>query len=322
MPTEVDDGWWLRVVLDNGTDGWVQALNVVVTGDAEALPLSSPDDPAPQVLYRYGSMQAFRLKTGIGTPACSEAPADGIIIQTPDGAGEVLFEINQVPIMLGSTAVIRTTESTLRIALVEGEAGIGDVTGRRGGIPAGHVGVFELDANGDATGDYVVEPYTDADVANLPIALLPRPVEVRSVADIAALRDAPMRDGRWIVRHITASITSTGPGASICDFDTSMLVEELTDVDVFVTTNADGTLTITHFFGQTYVYTRDDDGVWRMPPSEIDTGEEETRMTVEVEYIFEGDTGSATEITIYSATIGNDFTCTITVPYLVQFVGD
>lgn len=315
VPGEFEDEWWLRVVLDNGTDGWVlrENSNLVIDGDMYALPLSSPGDPAPQALDSYRSMQSFRLKTGIGALACSEAPADGIIIQTPDGAGEVLFEINQVTFTLGSTAVIRTTDSALRIAMVEGYAGIEETAGRSGVIRAGSVGVFPLDANGDATGEHTVEDYTDADVASLPIALLPRPVEVRSPDDIAALRAAPVRDGRWIMRHAIVSWTGTDPGFCERSANDWLIWNELIGTEFYATTtNADGTLTVHYPLGEEETYTRDDDGVWRT------AGLEDFNFTATFEHVFEGDTGIHTIVYTYSF---DTLKCTTTIQVETEFAG-
>lgn len=325
-PGEFEDEWWLRVVLDNGTDGWVlrSNANLVVTGDMFALPLSSPSDPAPQALDSYRSMQAFSLRTGIGAPSCSEAPADGIIIQTPDGAGDVALEINQVTLTLGSpnsmhgsTAVMRTTDSTLRIALVEGYAGIEASAGRSAVIQAGHVGVFQLDANGDATGEYTVENYSDTDVASLPIALLPRQIEVRSAGEIAALRAAPVRDGRWAVLHPTLSWTGTD--LEFCERlanDSMIGWDEAIGSELYATTtNADDTLTVRYLLavGEDLIYTRDDDGIWRV------VFPEEYGFTAILEYVFEGDTGIHTMVYIFS---DGPLTCTTTTHVRLAFVGD
>ncbi len=200
------DGSWLRVVLEDGTDGWVSSAVVTVDGDAGLLGELTADDPAPVAGGSYGPMQAFRLRTGIGAPACSEAPADGILIQTPEGAGEVTFEINKVTMTLGSTAVARTSEGAMRVALLDGQAGI-SVAGKSGVIRAGRVGIFELDADGDATGEYTIEDYTEADVASLPLVLLPEPVALGTGE--AALP----REGQWRM-DTTVSNQSTCPGAA------------------------------------------------------------------------------------------------------------
>ncbi|MCS6837101.1 MAG: hypothetical protein NZ750_13925 [Anaerolineae bacterium] len=69
-------------------------------------------------------MQAFILKTGLGDAPCQEAPASGLIVQTPEGAGQVAVTVNGVDISMGSTVLFRSqpgkefTVSTLEGAAV------------------------------------------------------------------------------------------------------------------------------------------------------------------------------------------------------------
>lgn len=68
-------------------------------------------------------MQAFYFRPGIGQTTCNEAPASGMLVQTPSGVGMVNFSVNGVDVALGSTALI-TMEGTERmhIALLEGRS--------------------------------------------------------------------------------------------------------------------------------------------------------------------------------------------------------
>ena len=70
----------------------VSALNVVDSTDAE---------------IPFKPMQAFYFKTGITQTSCAEAPQDGILIQTPEGAGQINIRANDVDIQLGSTAYLQ-----------------------------------------------------------------------------------------------------------------------------------------------------------------------------------------------------------------------
>jgi hypothetical protein len=76
-------------------------------------------------------MQAIYLATGLGNAQCSEAPDSGLLVQTPQGAGQITFNINGVDISAGSTVVFsaypgkRMRVSTLQgaaILYLEGEA--------------------------------------------------------------------------------------------------------------------------------------------------------------------------------------------------------
>lgn len=249
MPQQVvgrlADGSWLRLVLADGMDGWVSASVVSVDGDVDALPELAADAPAPTKAYK--PMQAFRLRTGLGTPLCSEAPTDGIMIQTPGGAGTVEFEVNGVRIALGSTAVMRTTDDTLRVALVDGQAAI-TVAHQKGVIRTGRVGIFELDADGEATGEYTVENYTEADVAALPVGLLPDSITVPSPGE-AAVSGTPL-SGRWQADGKASAQTSCPDVLGFLPDNTSVVVFTV-DGDTLTIAEASGALV------------READGRWR-----------------------------------------------------------
>ena len=73
--------------------GDVEVVNAVETGDVES------GEATP--------MQAFYLSTGLGDSQCSEAPDSGMIVQTPDGVGEVAFTVNEVDVQMGSTVLFQ-----------------------------------------------------------------------------------------------------------------------------------------------------------------------------------------------------------------------
>jgi uncharacterized protein YgiM (DUF1202 family) len=115
------DSSWLRVRLDGETGGWVFASLVNVEGDINSLDVIGGGGgyaPAP------GPMQAFTFRSGSNDRPCDEAPNSGLIIQTPEGVGEISFLINEVDIRLGSTAYLTTPtggdSNQLQISLIEG----------------------------------------------------------------------------------------------------------------------------------------------------------------------------------------------------------
>lgn len=69
-------------------------------------------------------MQAFYLKTGIGTTQCAAAPTNGIMIHTPKGVGIINLTINGARMAFGSSAFITgqsdETGGRLRVTLLEG----------------------------------------------------------------------------------------------------------------------------------------------------------------------------------------------------------
>jgi hypothetical protein len=109
---------WVRVgqSVDTQAFGWVQAANVVA--DLNRLPNVNPNDQAAS------PMQAFYFRTGIGAPQCIEAPRDGMVVQTPRGAGRINFTVNGIDVGLGSTAYITSpleNENTC-VSLITGDA--------------------------------------------------------------------------------------------------------------------------------------------------------------------------------------------------------
>lgn len=72
---------------------------------------------------QYRPMQAFYFTSGIGPSRCQTFPDSGLLIETPQEAVEVTFEINEVIIQLGSTAFLSfSDQQTLDVALLDGIA--------------------------------------------------------------------------------------------------------------------------------------------------------------------------------------------------------
>jgi hypothetical protein len=94
---------WVRIEIPNndlGQYGWVSKQLIATSGDFSTLNVISPDQP------EYGPMQAFYLSTGIGAPACNEMPENGLLVQTPEGVGEINLLVNEVEISMGSTVFL------------------------------------------------------------------------------------------------------------------------------------------------------------------------------------------------------------------------
>jgi len=71
-----------------------------------------------------GNMQAFYFTSGLGTPACKEAPRDGILVRSPNHT-EVTFTANGVQVTIASTVILRAERNkSFDISLVEGHARI------------------------------------------------------------------------------------------------------------------------------------------------------------------------------------------------------
>lgn len=111
---------WLRVKYEDyrTRTGWV--LSDLVQVDLAALPSVEADSLV------YNPMQAFYLRTGLGAPQCGEVPTDGVMVQTPEGAGLINLNVNGANISLGSTAFLTNKPSDggtgeLAVTLLEGQ---------------------------------------------------------------------------------------------------------------------------------------------------------------------------------------------------------
>jgi hypothetical protein len=186
------DGSWLRVKLQDGTQtGWVKSDFISSTGDLRTLNIVDGSQP------QYRPMQAFTFKSGSETQNCAEVPQNGLLIQTPEGSGEVQLWINQVVVKLGSTVYFQAQPSgDMVVTTVEGHATI-EAMGVTHTAVAGSSIHIKLDAD-----MHPVEPpsmpqaYQLATVANLPIDHLQRKITIHrpltdeEVASIQQSQDA------------------------------------------------------------------------------------------------------------------------------------
>lgn len=135
----------------------------------------------------YGPMQAVVFRSGVGELDCEEAPPDGILIQTPSGAGTVTLNMNHVLIELGSTAFLNAVPNGLmQITLLEGEALV-TAEGVTVTVPAGLRAEIPLDAEGLASGSPEVVVYETEEIATLPIGNLEIPIELPEPLQSTAL---------------------------------------------------------------------------------------------------------------------------------------
>lgn len=224
-----ESGDWLLIRLPEasirGTQfGWISTQVLSISGDKMALNVFPNDvlangSPAPTT-----PMSAFYLKTGIGETNCAEMPPDGVLIQTPEGAGRVQMTVNGVQMSFGSTVFLKTAENLLVVVVAEGTATI-TANGETQFVPAGAEASVEL--NEDLTLPVGVPsepyPYKPADVLYLPITeniqLVPEAVSVieplapEAIPDVIAQEFAPNGaiDGVYffnrveIINHITPS---------------------------------------------------------------------------------------------------------------------
>ncbi|MFN8372107.1 MAG: thrombospondin type 3 repeat-containing protein [Anaerolineae bacterium] len=68
-------------------------------------------------------MQSMYLATGIGDTQCSQAPDSGLLVQTPQGGGQITFNINGVDISAGSTVLFNAAPGRrMRVLTLNGAA--------------------------------------------------------------------------------------------------------------------------------------------------------------------------------------------------------
>jgi quercetin dioxygenase-like cupin family protein len=170
------DSLWLRIQLPNSEiQGWVFA-NAVTSG-SDLSQLSVVASGAMEVAYQ--PMQAFYFQTGIGQTSCVEAPQDGILIQTPSGAGTVNLRANDVDVQLGSTVFLQAQPGgVLTITVIEGQAII-SANGKTVTVPAGSYATVPMDDAMHVAGrPSEATPYVIALLLTLPIQLLPEQITI------------------------------------------------------------------------------------------------------------------------------------------------
>ena len=136
-------------------------------------------------------LNSFRIRTGFGDAPCNEAPESGVLIQTPDGVGEVQFTVNGVDIALGSTAYLQAVpEETMNISVVEGQAQVTS-QGQTEQVAAGTRTQIELNEEGLAVSPpSPAEPYEEPELQRLPVQRLTRPVTIAPAPTRIAVQDA------------------------------------------------------------------------------------------------------------------------------------
>ena len=143
------DGSWLRIQIpDSNSLGWVRADLITVTGDVTSLSVVDAAD----LEVPYTPMQAFYFRTGITQTTCADAPQDGILIQTPEGVGQINVRANDVDIQLGSTAYLQALPGDhMTVSVVEGQGQI-TAEGKTVTVPAGAQVDIPIDADMKASG--------------------------------------------------------------------------------------------------------------------------------------------------------------------------
>lgn len=181
---------WVRLKYEDyrTRTGWT--FSGLVSADLALLPEVAADSLV------YNPMQAFYFKTGLGSPQCAEVPTDGVMVQTPEGAGLINLNVNGVHVSLGSTAFLNTTRPSeaapdtpqaLQVTLFEGQGVITSEGVTRVLVPGSQTEVI-LDEQGQAAGiPSRPEPYDAEQFSIYDTQLESQGVELPAPADDAEI---------------------------------------------------------------------------------------------------------------------------------------
>jgi hypothetical protein len=233
------DSSWLRIQLPDGTPGWVSAELVTPADDISLLAIV---DRLALPLPPLNPMQAFYFKTGVGDAPCEGAPSSGILIQTPEGVGQISLTVNEVDIRLGSTAYLQTLdEGEMAVNVVENQATV-SAQGVTRFVPAGSRVRVPLDPNLAANGPpSEPEPYDDADLSALPVAHMPRAVGVAQALtqdEIDARALTLPVSGDWL--YTSGDVTLGGDCAAVMNASMFPQVTQIVRLDGVFTIDPSG----------------------------------------------------------------------------------
>ncbi len=162
--------WW-RVRSGGGTTGWVVED---VDDNNERLATLVRDAGIFD-----GPMQAFYFQSGIGDAACAAAPDSGILVQTPEGVGELSMSTNEVDIAFGSTVYMQAKAGgDMWLSVIEGHARITTFGVTQTALAGTRVRVPIDDNLRPTQAPTAPIPYDPADLSALPLSLLPRQVSL------------------------------------------------------------------------------------------------------------------------------------------------
>ncbi|MBK9748922.1 MAG: hypothetical protein IPO91_19375 [Chloroflexi bacterium] len=182
-PMNVATGEWgvalmsLQANLPDALPG--QNVIFLMFGDVEIQNTTSVDlSPRTNNLH---AMQAFRLRTGFRDAPCEGAPQSGLVVQTPQGAGTVVFNINGVDVEMGSTVFFQANaDEGMTVSTLEGAANVSAEQGSQPVLAGTWVRVPLDDDYQPSRAPGWPRPYTcrSAIHAALPLELLPRSIEI------------------------------------------------------------------------------------------------------------------------------------------------
>lgn len=184
--------------LENGL--WGAALMRVQAN----LPTSSPENVTILIMggvnlqNERDTLQAFTFSADPDEATCQHLPPSGLLIQTPEGIGEISLLINQVDIRLGSTVLLRAErDQTLSVNLLEGNASVTALDQTVSLVPGESAQIPLIDLFPSERPQ--IMPIDAADLRALGpfVSVLPRPIRLPPlIADSAELA-TPIRSIRY-----------------------------------------------------------------------------------------------------------------------------
>lgn len=192
-PMDQADGKWgvalLRLQADLPDTLPGQNVTFLLFGDVEIENAVAPDDTTQH------PMQAFYLRTGQSDAPCDEAPESGMLVQTPEGAEEVSFNVNGVDVQMGSTVLFQAdADNGMTVSTLEGAALVGADDGVQV-IPPGASSLISLTRELRASGAPAIPISYEGRqrfFRALPLRLLQRRIQIAAPLtreQIAAIRD-------------------------------------------------------------------------------------------------------------------------------------
>jgi len=202
------DKSWLHIQFSpaGGTSvkGWLPA-DAVTNVTADEISALAETDAAGVF---YGAMGAFYFRSGIGANSCKDAPANGILIQSPRQPIHVTLSINGVNVTLGSTIELDAPQGgPMTLRTLEGSA-TAQVRNVQQIVPAGQQVEIPLDANQAASGPPgKPHAYNPADLRAIPDSLMPSPINIRVTGFTAKFVEAD----RTTYYEVTANAINGDP---------------------------------------------------------------------------------------------------------------
>lgn len=265
--------------------GWINRQLIDASGEIDDLNIVNPS------LIEYGPMQAFYVRTGDDSSTCEEAPNDGLLIQTPEGAGEVRLWINEVKIRLGSTVYIQARPNEqMTISTLEGAAHV-EAFGIEQTANAGMTVTIPMDSNSKPSAPpSVPEGYSEKTVNRLPVKNLEEQITIvppvsPTLTPINAELTPTATSTSTAIPALTSTntptLTNTPIPSTETPTDVSTRVPTESPTQVLPTTDSGSTTTeeATHEVSQTQEPTRS--GLPSETPVSIETPINNSRPTAE-----------------------------------------